>query len=360
MKETAFQIGQVPAILYGEKADRIFLFVHGKHGCKEGAKPFAEAVCPKGWQVLAMDLPEHGARQGGAETLDPWHVVPELEAVRAYILAHWTSMALRADSIGAWFSMLAFGDTPLEQCLFVSPVLDMAALIRRMMAWAGVTEAELEARGTIPTDFGETLSWAYYQYAMSHPIARWDSPTAILYAGQDHLTRRQEAEAFASRFRCGLTVMEEGEHWFHTPEQLDFLARWTDAQTTPPEAAIPQLTAEECLFFAGRPEALTLYETLRGSILAEFPQVRVKVQKTQITFAERYGFAFVSRPRRKGDRGILLSFGLSHRQESPRIQYASEPYPGRWTHHAPVRAADEIDEELLGWLREAHWFAGQK
>ena len=36
---------------------------------------------------------------------------------------------------------------------------------------------------------------------------------------------------FVRRFGCGLTVMEDGEHWFHTPEQLDFLREWETAQT---------------------------------------------------------------------------------------------------------------------------------
>lgn len=360
MKETVFQIEHIPAVLYGGEADRVFLFVHGRHGRKEEAKPFAEAVCPKGWQVLAVDLPEHGARRGSAETLDPWHVVPELETVLAYIRNRWSRTDLRADSIGAWFSMLAFGNTPPERSLFVSPVLDMAALIQRMMAWARVTEADLEDRESIPTDFGETLSWKYYQYAKAHPIKVWSSPTAILYAGQDTLTPRREVEDFVSRFHCGLTVMEEGEHWFHTPEQLEVLRRWTDAQTSLPECPTPPLTAEECLFFAGKPEALALYETFRNCVLTEFPKAQVKVQKTQITFSERYGFAFVSHPRRKRDTGMLVSFGLCRRQESPRIQCASEPYPDRWTHHVPVRTAKELDQELMGWIREAHWFAGRK
>lgn len=360
MKETFFQIEHIPAVLYGGEADRVYLFVHGRHGRKEEAGPFAETACPKGWQVLAVDLPEHGARQGGAETLDPWHVVPELQTVLAYLKGRWPRIALRADSIGAWFSMLAFEGTPPERSLFVSPVLDMEALIRRMMGWAGVTEADLEARKSIETAFGETLSWAYYQYAKAHPIETWNSPTAILYAGRDSLTPRPEVEAFACRFHCGLTVMEDGEHWFHTPEQLEVLRRWTGAQTAGPDAAVPPLTAEECLFFAGKPEALALYEVLRSRILAEFPQVRIKALKTQITFAERYGFAFVSHPRRKGDTGILFSLGLGRRRESPRVQYASEPYPGRWTHHMPVRTPEEIDGELMDWLREAHWFAGRK
>ena len=35
-----------------------------------------------GWQVLSVDLPEHGGRQDGAPLL-PWAAVPELQAVDA-------------------------------------------------------------------------------------------------------------------------------------------------------------------------------------------------------------------------------------------------------------------------------------
>lgn len=227
MKEAVYNIGQIPALLCGSEADRAYLFVHGKHGCKEEAREFAGAVCPKGWQVLSVDMPEHGARKGGAGTFDPWHAVPELQAVMAHARMRWKRVALRATSIGAWFSMLAFGMEPPERSLFVSPVLDMAGLIRTMMGWAGVTEAELEERGEIGTAFGETLSWRYYQYAKAHPVEAWSSPTAILYAGGDGLTSRRTVDAFAARFGCDLTVLENGEHWFHTAEQLAFLRQWT-------------------------------------------------------------------------------------------------------------------------------------
>lgn len=229
MQETNFTIDRIPAVLYGEDAGRVWLFVHGKCGCKEEARAFAELACPKGWQVLAVDLPGHGARRDEAGTFDPWHAVPELRAVWDYARPRWTHIALRATSLGAWFSMLALADEPLEKCLFVSPVLDMARLIRNMMGWAGVTEAELEARQAIETAFGETLSWPYYQYALAHPIASWLCPTAILYAERDDLTERPVADAFAARFGCGLTVVPDGEHWFHTPAQLDALRRWEEA-----------------------------------------------------------------------------------------------------------------------------------
>lgn len=301
-----------------------------------------------------MDLPGHGSRKGEKGTFDPWHAVPELRTLWDYAAARWSHVALRATSIGAWFSMLAVPHEALERCLFLSPVLDMEELIRTMMGWAGVTQEELQARQTIETGFGETLSWPYYQYAKSHPIQAWSCPTALLYGGRDNLTPRQTVDRFVQRFSWDLTVLEEGEHWFHTPDQLEFLNRWTREQT------VPEPEPEECLFFAGDGEGLDLYQAFRRRLLARLGPVGIKAQKSQITFSSRYGFAFVSHPRRKKDRGILVSFGLFHRQESPRIQHASQPYPNRWTHHTLVTSREEIDEELMSWIQEAYWFSLEK
>ena len=57
---------------------------------------------------------------------------------------------------------------------------------------------------------------------------------------------------------------------------------------------------------------------------------------------------------------IIVSFGLSHRLNSPRIAIAVEPYPNRWTHHMIVFEAEQLDDELIGWLREAYDFAQTK
>ena len=149
-----------------------------------------------------------------------------MNAVYDYLQDGWKKTALFANSIGAWFSMLSFAGKPLEKALFVSPVLDMECLLRRMMQWASVSEEDLEKAGIIQTSFGETLSWEYYCYARNHPICRWEIPTDVLYAGQDHLTERSAADSFAERYHCRLTVMENGEHWFHTPEQLAVLREW--------------------------------------------------------------------------------------------------------------------------------------
>ena len=118
-------------------------------------------------------------------------------------------------------------------------------------------------------------------------------------------------------------------------------------------------------FFRDHLPALPLYEALADRILSEFPETTVKVQKTQISFANKHNFAFVSflPVRRAKDRPpvyITVSFGLRRREDSPRIDVASEPYPNRWTHHMLVSSRTEIDEELMDWIREAAAFSAGK
>ena len=118
-------------------------------------------------------------------------------------------------------------------------------------------------------------------------------------------------------------------------------------------------------FFGDHMDALPIYERLEKGILTWIPDVKIKVAKTQITFAKRYGFAFVSfNPCRKAKERpavwMTVTFGLGCRKESPRIDVATQPYPGRWTHHVMVGSEGEIDEELLDWIKEAADFSAAK
>ena len=123
-------------------------------------------------------------------------------------------------------------------------------------------------------------------------------------------------------------------------------------------------SSDVLFFFDGHPAELALYEALFRAVEETFPAGRVKVQKSQISFYGRHLFAAASLPvRRRKDWPkicLVVTVGLSYRLESPRVAVASEPYPGRWTHHILVTEAGQIDEELMGWLREAWDFAESK
>jgi alpha-beta hydrolase superfamily lysophospholipase len=220
------KIQDIPAILYGEPSDRLFLFIHGKNGSKEEGEQFASVACGNGYQVLSFDLPEHGERKHETDTFNPWHASEELKCIMTYARKTWPHISVRANSIGAYFAMLSFAGEALDRCLFVSPILDMEQLIGNMMLWSGVTKDRLKSEKIIPTAFGETLSWEYLSYVRQHRITKWNSPTSILYGTADNMTDRKTVDAFVERFGCKLTVMEGGEHWFHTPEQLEVLEKW--------------------------------------------------------------------------------------------------------------------------------------
>ena len=125
------------------------------------------------------------------------------------------------------------------------------------------------------------------------------------------------------------------------------------------------MTDDAYLFFAGRPGALELYRLFERRVLEEVDGVHIRVQKTQISFSNRHNFAFVSLlpVRREAERPaewITVSFGLRRRLDSPRIDAAVEPWPERWTHHILISAPDQIDGELMDWVREAAVFANSK
>ncbi len=69
----------------------------------------------------------------------------------------------------AYFTMNALADQAIEKAYFISPVVDIEKLIKDMMTWANVDE------------IGSTL-----------------------------------------------TIMKDGEHWFHTEEQMKFLDKWIE------------------------------------------------------------------------------------------------------------------------------------
>ncbi len=201
---------------------RLILYVHGKGGNAAEAKHY-EVLFP-GDDVIGFDY----------HATTPWEAKDEFPRFFDLHSKGYDSVILIANSIGAYFSMNALADKNISRAMLLSPIVNMERLIADMMRWAKVTEAELERKKEIPTEFGETLSWEYLRYAREHPI-RWSIPTCILYGGKDPLTSRETISGFAERIGAGLTVMEDGEHWFHTPEQMNVLDHWIIAGLTEKE-----------------------------------------------------------------------------------------------------------------------------
>lgn len=199
-----------------QKEDRmkdLVLYIHGKGGSAAESEHYRPLF--PGCEVSGLDY----------QTFSPWETGKEIREAVERLKNKYEDITLIANSIGAYFSMLSGIDGLIGKAYFISPVVDMERLILDMMHWANVTEEQLQAEGVIATDFGEDLSWEYLCCVRARPI-QWTVPTEILYGSRDHLTAYETIAAFADTHNARLTVMEDGEHWFHTAQQMRCLDDW--------------------------------------------------------------------------------------------------------------------------------------
>ena len=167
----------------------VVIYIHGK----DGSAPESEHYKPlfPDCEVMGLDY----------KTFTPWDTGKESRIAVEDLKARYENIILIANSIGAYFSMNAGINKLIQKAYFISPIVDLEKLN------------------------GYELSPEYLHYVRSHPIV-WDVPTEILYGSNDNLTSFETMKDFAEKHHAGLTVMENGEHWFHTDEQMQFLDNW--------------------------------------------------------------------------------------------------------------------------------------
>ncbi len=194
---------------------KLIAYIHGKGGSAEEAEHYKSLF--KDCEVIGFDY----AAQS------PWEAKDEFPRLFDSICGKYESVMVIANSIGAYFTMIYLHDRRIVKAFLMSPGVYMEKLITDMMMWADVTEDKLREKGEIETTFGETLSWKYLCYVRENPVV-WTVPTHILYGEKDHLTSYETVSKFANQSNATLTIMKNGEHWFHTEEQMKYLDHWME------------------------------------------------------------------------------------------------------------------------------------
>ena len=192
---------------------RLAIYIHGKGGNANEAEHYTSLLLK--YDVIGFDY----------QSQNPWNAKREFSNFYDKATKEYDSTIVIANSIGAFFTLVSLANKRIERAFFISPIVNMKKLIRDMMQWAGVTIEELQKKEEISTNFRETLSWNYYSYACNHPI-EWKIPTYILYGEKDNMTSKKTITEFAKETGASLTIMPDGEHWFHTEKQMEFLDRW--------------------------------------------------------------------------------------------------------------------------------------
>lgn len=113
-------------------------------------------------------------------------------------------------------------------------------------------------------------------------------------------------------------------------------------------------------FFEGAPDGLAVYTEVDRAVRA-LGEVEVRVSRSQVAFRRRRGFAYVWRPGRyvRSDVPAVLSLALPRELPSARWKEVAHPSPRVWMHHLELRAPDEVDDEVRGWLGQAYGAAGR-
>jgi hypothetical protein len=80
------EIENIPAILWGDKSDKLFVVVHGNMSNKEDdvIVVFAKEATVLGYQVLSFDLPEHGDRKDKTNACKVQNCVQDLNTIMHY------------------------------------------------------------------------------------------------------------------------------------------------------------------------------------------------------------------------------------------------------------------------------------
>jgi len=102
-------------------------------------------------------------------------------------------------------------------------------------------------------------------------------------------------------------------------------------------------------FFADKePEVRRLYDKVLAFVAQCGPFTR-DVAKTRIAFQVRVRFAGIVATKRR----LSFRFWLKHPVSSPRLSLEFT-HGNDWVYRLPIRSEADLDDELLGWTREAY------
>ena len=191
----------------------VVIYIHGKYGTAEEAEYYRKFFNET--DIIGFEYTSEY----------PWDFQKEFSNFIDNIYIKYKKISIIANSIGAYFTMLSLTNKNIEKAFFISPIVDMEKLITDMMFLENITEEELYKKKKIKTSFGETVSWDYLTFARKNPI-EWNVLTYILYGEKDNMTSYEAILNFTNKSKANLTIMRDGEHWFHTDEQIEFLNNW--------------------------------------------------------------------------------------------------------------------------------------
>lgn len=88
--------------------------------------------------------------------------------------------------------------------------------------------------------------------------------------------------------------------------------------------------------------------------------LEVRTTRSQVALRHRTGFAYLWYPGRyvRSEVPAVLSVVLPERRDSPRFKQVGQLSAHAWMHHLELSGPEDLDDEVLAWLRAAYDAAG--
>ena len=214
----------------------VLLCLHGFSGDKESSviAAVADAMCRKGFRVVAFDWPGHGKSPADSSFLTVENCLKDL----AYVSA-WCGRPLScfATSFGGFLAVLYLDRNPgaFDRLLLRSPALRMARVLKSFL-----TEEQLSAflEGT-KLDFGFTrpllLDGSFLRdlerpdhdaYAAEAGAA--GTSVAIIHGDADDVVPVGDSISFAEREHLPVRIVRGADHRYKNPGELDEIVAFAE------------------------------------------------------------------------------------------------------------------------------------
>lgn len=228
MKKEKTMINGIPSIIWGEKSNKGVIITHGSQSHKEDRfiQCACDVLCEKGYQIVSFDLPEHGERKNQLPLHTIEQAINDMQVIMNYMKEHYNSIITIGCSLGAYYTLLAYKDEPIIQCLFLSPVVDLIELTHEMLENDNRTIQDIYYNKQLSLSNGIIVKSEDYDYLLNHKIESWNSPISILYGMKDTLISYESIQNFVNKYHCDLIRSEESAHYFHTKEDMHKIIQW--------------------------------------------------------------------------------------------------------------------------------------
>ena len=192
--------------------DSCIIYIHGLHGSALESRFYT--FCSNKYDVIGLDYKDG----------NPWEVKDKIIQELTEISKKYKDVYVIANSIGAFYTFKYFADFKIKKAFFISPLVNMKEVIEGIMKQNKISLEDLKTKKIIRINDEQTLSCDFYQSLNQKD--NWNTKTHILYGEKDKIVDQKSIFNFVIKHNASLTIMKNGEHYFHTPGQLKFIKKW--------------------------------------------------------------------------------------------------------------------------------------